>query len=280
MFAFALTILYCCSILLQCVCGVFRAHLLQSNIDGASSSPTKVPTEVFNDDYSHLAKQRGTNNYLDDSTPVPTLEDVTAFYRDIFLRSQMEVDCIIITLIYIERLIKKTEGALRPTYYNWRSLLFSCMVLSSKVWDDLSMWNCDFSKIGPSGVTFSLQRTNELEIALLSALDYKVKVGAGEYAKYYFLLRSMLCRSGLANDNLTMLNPLDAKGVGSLEKTGACCDSSIPKPLKLMRSKSFSDLENSISDKNPELGFKDSIGGLSPRVGPASKVSLEHLVRM
>ena len=98
----------------------------------------------------------------------------------------MEVDCIIISLIYIERLIKLTDGKLTPSSNNWRSILFSCMVLASKVWDDLSMWNCDFSKIGPGGVTFSLSRTNELEIALLLALEYKVKVNASEYAKYYF----------------------------------------------------------------------------------------------
>jgi hypothetical protein len=66
------------------------------------------------------------------------------------------------------------------------------------------MWNCDFSKIGPLGMTFSLHRTNELEIELLRTLKYKVKVEASEYAKYYFFLRSMLCRSGLVNDLLSL----------------------------------------------------------------------------
>lgn len=48
------------------------------------------------------------------------------------------------SLVYVERLVKSSSGKLRPNVENWRSILFSCMVLSSKVWDDLSMWNADF----------------------------------------------------------------------------------------------------------------------------------------
>lgn len=265
--------------LIKCVCGVFRAHLLQSDV----CTVTPLSSDrVFDDDCELNSRHRtGLNSYLDHSRChpfVPTLEDITSFYRDIFLRSQMEVDCIVISLIYIERLIKKTLGRLRPTPSNWRSLLFSCMVLSSKVWDDLSMWNADFSKIGPSGVTFSLRRTNELEVALLTALEYKVKVNASEYAKYYFLLRSMLCRSGLANDNLTTMDPLDVEGVKSLgEKTGASfCDLSVAKPFVRARSKSLGDVES--KDDGSETGFNAAIGG-SPKL-LSKKVSLEHLVRM
>jgi hypothetical protein len=188
----------------------------------------------------------------------------------------MELDCIVISLIYIERLIKLTDGKLKPTPFNWKSLLFSCMVLSSKVWDDLSMWNADFSKIGPSGMTFSLRRTNELEIALLTALEYKTKVGASEYAKYYFLLRSMLCRSGLANDSFTTLKPLDADGVRSLEKTGASfAELSVAKPFVRVRSKSYGDIEK---NREEETSFNANVG-VSPKM-LTHKVSLEHLVRM
>lgn len=260
----------------QCVCGVFRAHLLQSRVDAEADTHIASPSskcassgDIFNDDPKYLAA-----NPL-----IPSLDDITAFYRDIFLRSQMEVDCIIITLIYVERLIKKTDGKVRPNICNWRSVLFSCMVLSSKVWDDLSMWNCDFSKIGPSGVTFCLQRTNELEIALLRHLEYKVKVNAGEYAKYYFLLRSMLCRSGLASDNLTSLSPLDAKGAKSLEKNAT--SKTLPEsPHVITRSKSFSDVE---SEKGGDGDcFKSAVGASpSPRSTMSkNRVSLEHLVQM
>lgn len=130
----------------------------------------------------------------------------------------METDCIIMSLIYVERLIKTTDGKLRPRPCNWRSLLFSCMVLSSKVWDDHSMWNADFSQICAQGVHFSLKRINELELAVLDALKFVVRVPASEYAKYYFLIRSMMIKSGLGSDELRTGNPLDVEGARRLQQ--------------------------------------------------------------
>ena len=131
--------------------------------------------EVFND----LRDGSSSGN-----TAPPSLDVVTTFYRDIFLKAQMESDCIIMSLIYVEKLIKRTRGALRPRASNWRSLIFSCMILSSKVWDDLSMWNVDFSQSCPRGVSFPLQRINDLEINILKALGFQVKVPASEVSFY------------------------------------------------------------------------------------------------
>ena len=97
-------------------------------------------------------------------------------------------------LIYIERLMRETHGRLCLRHYNWRSVLFACLVMASKVWDDLSMWNVDFSHVCPS---FDLQRVNSLELTMLEELRYFIKVSAGEYAKYYFLLRSMTVKLGM-----------------------------------------------------------------------------------
>ena len=126
----------------------------------------------------------------------------------------MESECIIIALIYLERLIKYTRGSLSIQKDNWHSILFACLILASKVWDDLSMWNIDFSHVLP---TFTLKRINELELAILDALNYVVKVTAGEYAKYYFLLRSMMARLGICANEATRVQPLDMAGARKLE---------------------------------------------------------------
>lgn len=258
--------------LIKCVCGVFRAHLLQakpSHADLPSPSNTKNEYDVFRD-------RRSTGDYrLLDITSIPSLSTITDYFRSIFLRSQMEVECIIVSLIYIERVIKLTDGKLSPKPSNWRSVLFSCMVLASKVWDDLSMWNCDFSKIVPSAMTFSLARTNELELALLRALKYKVKVNASEYAKYYFLLRGMLCQSGLANDDLMRLEALDVKGALNLlhAVTGG---SSVAKVLMKKRCKSSGVVERSSMTK--AVGEDD--GGCASGSKSPHNVSLEQIVRM
>ncbi|CAN0134513.1 unnamed protein product, partial [Hapterophycus canaliculatus] len=117
---------------------------------------------------------------------VPPLREITSFYRDLYHRTYLKFDSIVLSLIYVERLMKETKGALRPQPWNWKSLIMSVLVLSSKVWDDNSMWNRDFSEVFPS---FSLSRLNQLEVAVLGVLRFNVKVLSSEYAKYYFHLR-------------------------------------------------------------------------------------------
>ena len=143
---------------------------------------------------------------------IPTVDEIEDFFNNIFVKSELEGECIIMALIYCERLVKATGGELDIRYDNWRSILFACLVMSSKVWDDLSMWNVDFSNICPS---FDLDRINELELSMLNILRYKIKVSASEYAKYYFHLRSMMARLGLARDGHS--EPLDLLGARKLQ---------------------------------------------------------------
>lgn len=97
------------------------------------------------------------------------------------------------------------------------------------------MWNVDFSQSCPPGVSFSLQRINELELAVLNALSFKVKVPASEYAKYYFLLRSMLIKSGLAGEDLLSLDPLDVRGARRLQEVSSQFESiSLSKKASLL----------------------------------------------
>lgn len=203
---------------IKCLCAVYRAHVVESiHAPGLSGSAvpvgsTVINPEVFRDDLHGMPPFQGETYHhkaANTASPtaaaatvaahkIPTVEEVETFYEEFFRRSQMEHDTIIMSLIYVERLIKRTEGAIRPTPLNWRSMLFSCMILASKVWDDLSMWNIDFSNVSvASGLSsFTIQRINQLEVALLSTLRFDVRVPASEYAKYYFLIRTMLLRGG------------------------------------------------------------------------------------
>ena len=129
---------------IRCVCGVYRAHLLQSLESSASSPPSVVPVgstiispDIFRDDFHGLRSSQSRN--IKEFNQIPSIEEIESFYKEFFRRSQMEHDTIIMSLIYIERLIKRTDGSIRPTPLNWRSMLFGCMILASKVWDDLSM---------------------------------------------------------------------------------------------------------------------------------------------
>ena len=209
---------------------------------------------------------------------VPSLEEITQFYRDIFRRSQMEADTVIMSLIYVERIIKETNGGVRPKLENWKSVLFSSMIMASKVWDDLSMWNSDFSQVCKS---FTLQRVNELELAMLSALKYSVKVTASEYAKYYFLLRSMLIRSGLGGaDQFKNLNPLDIEGAKKLEYYSANYERSLlssndPSSSDNNRSKSMT-----AADEATPMFRRSTSDTVTPATKTKGAITLEQVVRM
>eukprot|EP00527_Entomoneis_sp_CCMP2396_P001466 CAMPEP_0198139748 /NCGR_PEP_ID=MMETSP1443-20131203/2994_1 /TAXON_ID=186043 /ORGANISM="Entomoneis sp., Strain CCMP2396" /LENGTH=255 /DNA_ID=CAMNT_0043801953 /DNA_START=64 /DNA_END=831 /DNA_ORIENTATION=- len=246
---------------IKCVCGVIRAHILQSETDLEYCDEYSI----FNDLEAHQRKGTGRSGLRGRGGPErPSLDQLTKFYRDVFQRAQMESDCIIMSLIYVERLVKCTSGQLRPRASNWRSVVFSSMVLASKVWDDLSMWNGDFSQTCPAGVTFSLQRINELELAVLGALGYVVKVPASEYAKYYFLLRAMLIKSGLAGEEMKQMNPLDVEGAARLQAVSS----------KYQRAASMRQVGNSAGPRSKSLTIE-----LEPSMQKA-KIGLEHLVEM
>ena len=233
------------------VAGVYRAHIVQAAQNQNRRSPPSVldvhandvNLDVFRDDFddrsSKSKKKRNKNKgaiakqkyqQTETGAEIPSLANIVQFYQEFYQRSQMEHDTILMSLIYVERLIKETHGSLTPTAENWRSVLLSCMILASKVWDDLSMWNIDFSHVSAASKStssnaaktnakstehdpsssnsnvipsFSLQRINQLELAVLNCLNFNVKVAASEYAKYYFLIRTMLKRSGLLVDGST-----------------------------------------------------------------------------
>eukprot|EP00521_Asterionellopsis_glacialis_P009485 CAMPEP_0195288058 /NCGR_PEP_ID=MMETSP0707-20130614/4870_1 /TAXON_ID=33640 /ORGANISM="Asterionellopsis glacialis, Strain CCMP134" /LENGTH=1303 /DNA_ID=CAMNT_0040347877 /DNA_START=24 /DNA_END=3935 /DNA_ORIENTATION=+ len=276
---------------IRCVCGVFRAHILQSvkeeenNFLGPSLETSKyrkfndfadqrTPLTVEEDDVEltieSLTMEERT---LPSPQVIPSLDEITRFYRDVFQRSQMETDCIIMSLIYVERLIKITTGNLRPNVRNWRSILMSCMVLSSKVWDDLSMWNADFTKICPAGMKFTLERINELEIAVLNALHYSVKVPSSEYAKYYFLMRSMIIKSGLSAGSKDIISntPLDVEGAKKLEQVSSSFQVQLKKPRRPLPKKA----------KSLDSGSKAELKAvLSAEGRTQQRASLEHMVNM
>ncbi|RLN90905.1 hypothetical protein BBJ28_00000322 [Nothophytophthora sp. Chile5] len=190
---------------IQCVATVLRAHMMEAlaaprtrddpRFQVFLTTPDRQSLAVIADDEADLTT-RGSQGQPKSDAPlsVPSLADIGAFIKHVFARAQMESECIIMSLVYVERLLKATSGLLTLRAENWRRLLFCSMVMASKVWDDLSMSNADFSKIWPQ---LALKEMNELELAYLSAVEYNVRVSAASYAKYYFHLRSLCAGMGM-----------------------------------------------------------------------------------
>lgn len=138
----------------------------------------------------------------------PGEDEIYNISKNIIIRSRMEKECSIICLIYIERLRSMT--GIFPTEMNWKRLLFLCLVLASKIWDDESYENQNFADVFSN---ISLRDLNSMEVTFLNLVDYKVGISKSEYAKFYFLLRTFTdkkCRS-------FPLVPLDVDTVRKLQ---------------------------------------------------------------
>jgi hypothetical protein len=241
---------------IRCVCAVILAHiesgLLDENMSGdgrlafnnrAGSPPTMMShfdssvnlledskllsaqadarrrcdddLKLFDDAlyFAEVADARAEEKASSSNVRAPSIHEVTDFFTLIHQRSMMENDTIIMALIYVERLSRKSNGNFVITCWNWRSIIFMSLIMSSKVWDDLSMWNVDFSGIFER---FTLRVINMLEIKMLEILRYSVRVSAGEYARYYFHLRSLAARLGHHDSDNVRVQPLDLKGARRL----------------------------------------------------------------
>ncbi|CEG40284.1 cyclin-y-like protein [Plasmopara halstedii] len=205
---------------IQCVATVLRAHMMEA-LDDPMPSNSRFQIFVTAQDRQRLTSittevdTEATTivDLEDEEVVVPTLVDMTTFIKMVLTRAQMESECIIMSLVYVERLLKATSGILQLRGENWRRLVFCSMVMASKVWDDLSMTNADFSKIWPE---VSLKEMNELELVYLSAVEYNVRVSAVSYAKYYFHLRS-LCASMSLLEAFDESVPLNLEGARKMQ---------------------------------------------------------------
>jgi hypothetical protein len=115
-------------------------------------------------------------------------------------RLQPEVS--VITFVYLDRFTEASGVALTPD--NWQRLTITAMMLASKVWDDESFENADFSQLCP---LYSLDEINTFERVFLKNVGYNMSVQGSQYAKTYFLLRTLG-----AKDSVDFgLEPLDPR---------------------------------------------------------------------
>ena len=83
-------------------------------------------------------------------------------------------------------------------------MLLCCLVLASKIWDDDSLENIHFPKVMPNVTT---KEINLIEQAFIEFLDYKLVIKGSEYAKYYFILRTIAL--GVVKENSEPLSEFE-----------------------------------------------------------------------
>ena len=125
---------------------------------------------------------------------------MTEFIHKVCFQSEMEYECVLAAVVFMERLLVMSEGQLELTPLNWKGVVLSCMILASKVFDDFAMFNADYCCIFPG---LLVSRVNELEVALLEALQHRLWVSQRQYAEMHFRMQDMIARGVIQQVRLT-----------------------------------------------------------------------------
>jgi len=108
------------------------------------------------------------------------------FMRKMLDKLQLATECIVISLIYLEKII--IEGGIEMRYLNWRPLFFTAILLASKFWEDINFWNVDYAE----GLNYyPLKSINRLECEFLSLCGYNLFVSAELYMKYHNAIKNV-----------------------------------------------------------------------------------------
>jgi hypothetical protein len=158
------------------------------------------------------------------------VQSVTHFIDYMFFTGEMVPDTLIILLVYVERFLSMAAKAasdansdfggiiLTPT--NYRPILLCCLLLASKVWDDVGLINVDCHDMFPH--LGALRMMNTWEREFLHVIDWDLTVPASLYAQYYFRLRDLESKMERKSGGTTPpRSQLLAKQAGGLDVIGA-----------------------------------------------------------
>ena len=67
---------------------------------------------------------------------------IERFMKSVIDKMQLATECIVISLIYIEKLMATSKIEIRTV--NWKPLIFTAILLASKFWEDINFWNVDY----------------------------------------------------------------------------------------------------------------------------------------
>lgn len=167
---------------------VFESGIMESNyvIDIANAEKLKnfilKTSEIYDDDYDYLTAKILQKRFVQ----IPDPQAIFEFAANVMILTKMEKEVIIISLIYMERFIFNTGVLINSR--NWKRILFTALIVASKIWDDDSFENNHFAQVFTH---LKIGEINLLERTFLELINYKVFVKCSEYFKYFFIIKSI-----------------------------------------------------------------------------------------
>ncbi|CAO3628535.1 unnamed protein product [Cunninghamella blakesleeana] len=144
--------------------------------------------QKFNSDTSYVAHpnlEPGKDTQgLFTTIPMTHWRDIFDQLAYVFENGELSAEHAIITMIYIERMLKTSKQDLCEA--NWRLIVLAGLIVSIKVWDDCAVYNVDFVQIFPE---LDIKHINLIERRFLDHIGWDISVGCSLFASTYFELR-------------------------------------------------------------------------------------------
>lgn len=164
-------------------------------------------------------KNTRTNDVLSSDKPDMKSKpaDLYQILRGFHRLGKSSEECLIIALVLINRVLGFGNIELNP--YNWKRIIIASLMIAHKSWDDYALKSIDFvylwSRVIRSEINPTMIQMNQIEIQILSIIDFNVFVSPRLYAKYYFSLRSLLTAGKQDSRLVTTRNVLKRVTIGN-----------------------------------------------------------------
>ena len=113
----------------------------------------------------------------------PRTTEVQKFLVCAFKEFRLPNELAVMVVVYLERLV---TGGTELRLWNWKPILLAAMLVASKIWEDASSQNVDFSRANP---VYSLQSINLMEHIFADQIAWRLIVSPEEYAQVYYNLK-------------------------------------------------------------------------------------------
>ena len=183
--------------------------------------------EVFDDDFLYYSMNIPAKRFM----PPPDPQSIFEFCANIMILTKMEKEVIIISLIYIERLIFNTGFILNSR--NWRKIIFISLIIASKLWDDDSLENIHYSQVFTH---LKIGEINLLERTFLELINYKIFVKFSEYIKYYLAVKNLALKF---NFNGEQIVPVSVEKMMKIQEYAYQMQKKMRKKISLNNSSHF-----------------------------------------